>query len=925
MASVGDSVRKSDWEALLAAGDAARSKSVMETEELGKTVAENFTPFDQQQKAALGPAGRTTLSGVAGKEDWQGLLEQADGQRVGAMIDKAVGVGKAASEIPSHLLSGFYRGLQTVAALPADAVIEAVTALGVQRVLHPEWANERNAYGPGAAWRILNDHMEKAGFHQLPRDRWEQFIQNVGQEGFNQLAMQLGMTAVAARAANVPAAAPSLAGGFFGDLGEGIRQTSKQLGETLTKQPVTSTITSLGSAPGIVAGKEAGGFIGETLGGEAGRAMGEMGGSLLAGGVSAAAALSASKKLRLIPGHEMPSGAIPVAKTALADPNADPAATSAWARGQLQKELLAVDNSIDRALAEVMTRARRGDITGMSAGAASDDLVQTINRMEDGARAIERRVWEAIPSTAKVNTGDIRTAITELRRHHQANPDALPDDILTNIMQLSTRRGRGPAVAGPGPAQPTGSLPPGGPTGAPGPTPDRAKPMTVHDLMQARSALLARARRADAAPDGRALAGASRQIADAILDAIETGVGGRAVEQARAFSRELNDRFTRGPIGQALQMARTGETRLNPEAVFEFLLNTRGGLKSYVDIGAPFQTPVGSTGAPAVIRDTGDAAIRAHFHDLVKSALDEGRAFGESGSRSAGTAGAAQAGHRARTIMERLTRQADQFADTQVALNQTTDRLLGAFRQRQAVEKSAMARIAQKDVEKLGSEIFSGQLDPRTLRQMMAKMQSDPDAVAGVRRVAVEELFRRTLQGGSIKQAADALTSQGRFRTTMETVLGPAEFSRLTRMVQNMQAIQEGRPDVISKIGRGGQWLIDMMGHIVGLQGGRIVAKTLNTGAAGSLAMPARLSREIRKNVARWWAERDPVFVLTQAVIDPVFEQQILSRIPSNLPQAAGDVRRAQRLLRRVETTLPSMGKAVESMAKSFAQEEEGE
>jgi hypothetical protein len=95
------------------------------------------------------------------------------------------------------------------------------------------------------------------------------------------------------------------------------------------------------------------------------------------------------------------------------------------------------------------------------------------------------------------------------------------------------------------------------------------EPPTVESLLKARSRLLALARdaRAGATPD-RTAAGIYDSLANAALDDV-AGAVGEAGQQARAFSRAINDRFSRSFAGEVLGTSATGGARIAPELTLE--------------------------------------------------------------------------------------------------------------------------------------------------------------------------------------------------------------------------------------------------------------------------------------------------------------------------------------------------------------------
>lgn len=161
---------------------------------------------------------------------------------------------------------------------------------------------------------------------------------------------------------------------------------------------------------------------------------------------------------------------------------------------------------------------------GRQARNLADDALQE-------ARAVERDLWQRIPRDIEVRGQSI------LQRHAAIRDELLPEEKLPAVVEGFTGRlaeGQGATTSG--------------------------------ELLRFRSRALALAREADAqgnVNDARILG----ELAEAALDDLSAigGAPGSAIDEARAFSRVLNDAFTRSFVGTAQATQRTGAARIPPE------------------------------------------------------------------------------------------------------------------------------------------------------------------------------------------------------------------------------------------------------------------------------------------------------------------------------------------------------------------------
>ncbi|MEE9158901.1 MAG: hypothetical protein V3U60_11005, partial [Gammaproteobacteria bacterium] len=114
------------------------------------------------------------------------------------------------------------------------------------------------------------------------------------------------------------------------------------------------------------------------------------------------------------------------------------------------------------------------------------------------------------------------------------------------------------------------------------------------------------------------------EIADSLSDDVANAVGGaevrESVDVAVAFSRDFNDRFTRGPVGKLLATERTGGSSVDPSLTLETTVGKRGP-RAAVETDALLN---------AVARNGDVPVMREHIQgflidDFRRAAVAEGR------------------------------------------------------------------------------------------------------------------------------------------------------------------------------------------------------------------------------------------------------------------------------------------------------------
>lgn len=237
-----------------------------------------------------------------------------------------------------------------------------------------------------------------------------------------------------------------------------------------------------------------------------------------------------------------------------ADTSIDPADLSRQAQQDLDDMVVTAGANAQRKIAS---------FRGRDALSRSEAGVVMRRELEDayrGARAQERELWGAVPEDMVMPAENARARYLELRSQLGEITEADMPEVARRYMD---------------PSSPETWLPP-----AQG---DVQDVVTLKRLQELRSALMDEAANASSgiAPN-RNRSRIAMRLADGILDDLQAvapqeSPGTAAFTAARDFSRHLNDRFTRGPVGEVLRMRPNRESVIPEEETLSRTLG-RGGI-----------------------------------------------------------------------------------------------------------------------------------------------------------------------------------------------------------------------------------------------------------------------------------------------------------------------------------------------------------
>ena len=172
--------------------------------------------------------------------------------------------------------------------------------------------------------------------------------------------------------------------------------------------------------------------------------------------------------------------------------------------------------------------ATASELSVVARGALEDSI--------DNVRQVETELWDKVAIPDAFSTTNLRAAVEEI--YSKSALELRDEKIPARVLALLERSGAGEV------------------------------PVTIVDLKDFRSWLLEGSRNAARAGEN-AKATRLGQLSEAVLDDIDdvmVSAGNRAYDEARMFSRQLNDVFTRSYAGKAVAVGRYGD-RIPPEVL----------------------------------------------------------------------------------------------------------------------------------------------------------------------------------------------------------------------------------------------------------------------------------------------------------------------------------------------------------------------
>lgn len=472
----------------------------------------------------------------------------------------------------------------------------------------------------------------------------------------------------------------------------------------------------------------------------------------------------------------------------------------------------------------------------------------------DDARAVETEIWGEIPK-------DIPVAPENLRQVHQTEVSAgllpgetvdLPGPVQREIKRLTAKRPKG-------------------------------KPPTSGELLRLRSRILVETRKeaGSQAPDRDRIRRLGL-LADSILDDLGSIPG---TEEARAFSRDLNDRFTRGYGGKVLSLDPRGGEKIPAELTLERGVGAAGpgGAVAAENIETAV-TPFGRMAENARVREMRELEGEI-IRDMAASSINP--ATGQIDPRAL---------ERFRTrnneILARFPELDRTLADAGAVTSiygRRIKRLMDTDKNLQT--KSAFARVlAAEDPTRVMKAALAGPNPTADMDQIFLLARKDSKALEGARRSYLDLLFNASAVKLNLPGGETTLISGARLRGVLNAgdggvlraakksgVLNNGEVKRLNTIADEADKIESAMkfPGQLDKVVKDPSMLTDLLARVVGANIGShsIFAKT----SGAQLVMAQAGSRFVRNLIDKLPAQ-NITKVLRAAVRDPDLMAALLTK-----------------------------------------------
>jgi len=451
---------------------------------------------------------------------------------------------------------------------------------------------------------------------------------------------------------------------------------------------------------------------------------------------------------------------------------------------------------------------------------------ETLETAYRDARDTEKSLWSAIDDNVIIDLSNSRQTLNDIvsSRSEAADPEDIPN-YLPRLLQGST-----------------------------------SKPVNFAQDLRSRVLQDIRTERAKDAPNRRKISILS-QVQDNILNDMRTGEGqSDALDTALSYSRELNEKFSRGRIGSVLGFERTGADKVVAEDTIDYIL--RGGTAT-TNIQELYNAAPQSRGqiedflkntfSTSVIRENGkiNSAAASRFFNKYGDILDMSPGVREE------LQSASKTGKRLDSLVERRN---------------------SFIKSLERPKKSTAALYLNAPIGQEIKRVLSSQNPAKTAAGLRALVRKDPEAVQGLKQAYVDELFTRSFQR-SVDEEGFRFIKGGKFREMLNDTrsaakalgLSDEELSRLETISTAFARSSASAETAKDIIGDQPSKIVDLIGGFLGAQ----VGGKLGSTSGSSLQGASRFSGAVRD--ALGFLTRDKATeIMREAVEDPKLFKDLL-------------------------------------------------
>tara|TARA_R110000796_G_C14557714_1_gene434534 strand:- start:43 stop:2625 length:2583 start_codon:yes stop_codon:yes gene_type:complete len=418
-----------------------------------------------------------------------------------------------------------------------------------------------------------------------------------------------------------------------------------------------------------------------------------------------------------------------------------------------------LEEYVEAARVSAQNKIPRG---AMDSVEASTIVARELGLAEDLARAEQRRLWGRIPKAVELDVSAVRQTIKELKNSITRYTKSDIPSAANKFLKATKKTGM-----------------------------DR-----VDEVNALYSAMRDTARNAVSGTVNKNEARIANEIADSVLRALDaipatTDVNRRVIE-ARTFSREMHNTFSRGAVGKLLKRTSRGELATPEE------LTLQRSIRSGGDTGALAQRDI----ATAVRGTEGEAPVANATENYLRENFMTKAFSGKSFQPSA-----------AANFVRDNKRLLDEFPTVRQEIDQSiaSQQRLGAVETRApriaaAAAKSPAAKFAAASADKALDQIVAAARPQRAAANLRATALKDPTgaAIDGLKKAVSKALINRSAlllphvdAAGAISQLrgtrlAETLDDEA-FSAVAKQFLNSSELSRTRMVVREVQKLDLGR------------------------------------------------------------------------------------------------------------------------------------
>lgn len=509
-------------------------------------------------------------------------------------------------------------------------------------------------------------------------------------------------------------------------------------------------------------------------------------------------------------------------------------------RDFLESRVEAVQASIKDRVETAMRNAQRRlaklgtNDKGEASAVVRDELDGALGDMKDREKAL----WSEVDSEAVAPTGGLKSEFESIMSGRNKADD--PEDIPSYLESMVGEEG---SLSG-------------------------AEP--VNTLQSLRSRLLQdiRNERAKDAPNRRKVAVMER-MQRATLGAMEEARGaGDDLQVALTFSKDLNQRFRQGPVGQILGFERRGGLKKAPELTLEGLLSPNGE-KSAVNMATLEQA----------FQNMPERAER--FHNAAKSFI-KARFTMEATDPSTGKVSVQSANRFIRNnqkLMDNYPELKRQIQDATKAQHLTDSvQKSGALRSQNLVDRKKAKAALFLDAPP-GQEIdrvLRSRSPAKNLKGLVSQVKKDPSgqALEGLRHQMVDRIMK-SAQGANPGQSVNKFLFDNAASIRTSGLFTDAQLKRIYKIADTLSLMDIGRVKergVSGLIDAKPDAVIDLVSRIVGANLGAMGAASHTGSTLVAAEAGSRLMRKLTENIPLG-RTRD---VISSAVLDRDLMRELL-------------------------------------------------